>query len=870
MGGHRTPSTSPGSRSFGRLPQLLLASMFVISSVLILPGPLAGPAAATPWTGSEPTPTDLTLYLHNSSLAQPIVGGLEENLLLNTTNDTAPGVATEGGISSSVHYLAVTFYLFPHLAGPLFLNGTPQAVVYASLTGTAKNLGWALDLSSISPNGTTQLLGTFGMTSSLTLVSGAPPVPFLIDQGTPLNTTVPAGDSLEATFYQYCGSCNANSADTYRFYWGDVGGTYYPALLNLSASTYLDVPQTYLATVNGTPVSDLNGSGATLVNVTANVTDPLGNYDFSAFPVDWSVQNLSLGVALSGTLSPVAPAVPPVPGGAYELYRAPFNYSSLRTGTYELCANASDVTYHNAPGNSTGYVGRIASGCSTFSIVSGIKYPVTLTLLDSLGHPLSGASASVFGETRSSNSSGAVLFDLPNGTFFGLSVLWDGVDVAPTPFNFTVSGPTSENVTTEVFYPTFLIADHSGHPLANALVYIVPPNGTHLPLIVTNATGEIPLLQVPGGEYGITVLWHDSVVYSQPADPLVLVSGNGILTLSTDVYDQVFQVVTASGAPLSLARLEIENATSGVIVFFGTTNASGENTSIVPQGAFDVVVYWQSSEVARLQGLVLPATAYPAPYRIAAGVYNVSFLATDSKGLAVGSAEIEISGSSGLLTTLLTDASGNASMPLAAGTYQVVTLWDGVQVSSTTLDVNRTTTVPLSLSIYYLTVTCLSSSGSNLAGVDLEVVSATLQTILTSATTAGEPLTFRLPGGTYEITGSYHGTYGYSAVSQTLTKNVQLSGTATVTLKFTQVNPPFTSTLEFGAIVFLAVLFVIMIVLLALLLRRGRSSGGAKKSTAPETPPKSEPAPSSETAAASAPSGTDQAPQGSASEEVKA
>ena len=65
--GSRRTGTGPRSA----FPSLLLAPTLLGSSLVLLPTALPN-AAATPYPGPEPTPTNLTVFLHNSPLPQPV------------------------------------------------------------------------------------------------------------------------------------------------------------------------------------------------------------------------------------------------------------------------------------------------------------------------------------------------------------------------------------------------------------------------------------------------------------------------------------------------------------------------------------------------------------------------------------------------------------------------------------------------------------------------------------------------------------------------------------------------------------------------------------------------------------------------------
>ena len=897
-------------------------SLLVLSSLVVLPSALPS-AQAAPYGGSEPTPTNLTVFLHNSSTPLPITGGIFASEVLTSTNDSARPWRGGGVLDVGLHFLTAPFYLFPRVAGPLTLNGTPVADVFVNQTGSVTSGSWTMTLYSVDPSGVATPIGTPGVTTYASGYSGSIGLPIRIVYGSPLHLTLPTGWSLEAVFAQGTGT----TSDHYGFWWGDVANTYYPADLNVPASTYLAINQTTVVGPNGAVTGSLNNTVRTPVaSLRANLSDPLGNYDYTNWTVNWTVTNLTGGLFGAGTMSAFGPNVPPAPYGYNETYIVAYNYSWLPSGGYQFCANGTDNTNHNDYLFTGQWFGRAASGCTGFFVGSAPNL-LTLHVLDSAHKVLVGARVVVANLLNFTDATGVTQFHLANGTYTG-TVMWEGIVVANP--SITVVGPTDLTVLTKVYYPTFTIEDQASAPLSNALVYVVHPNGTQYPLMVTGATGTLNFTQIPGGAYGITVIWHGSVVYSQPSQPSVTVSGNASYPVVTQVFYQAFQVITPTGAPLPLASVLVENTTTGLVLAFGITNSSGITTARVPAGTFTVLVYWQTSLVATVAGLGLPAATNP--YVITVSLYQVSFLALDSKGIPVADADIAIHSGGGLITTLVTSSAGTAGIDLPGGTYtfttqwegivvdtrvvtvrapttltlnlsvyyltfqtqdaqglpvptasigwstplgqangsvttgitglstvrlpgaaySVSTSWEGVVVNTTSIALGSTETVVLHLAVYYLTVDTVDKSGSELSGVFLQVLSTSTGAAVASATTTSQATVFRLPVGSYAVVGTYKSTYDLTPVEQTLNQSVSLSASSTVTLKFTEVNPAFTSTNEFYAIAGFVLLGVLLLLLAVLLLRRRKGQEGGKPAPAPSSSTeeaKEEPAtPSSEPA----------------------
>ncbi len=767
---------SAGSRRTGTgrrpaaFPSLLLVAILLGSSLVLLPTAMPN-AAATPYPGPEPTPTNLTVFLHNSTLPQPVTGGIFSSQLLTTTNDTASPWRGGGFLDiagSCVTCVQVPFFLFPRTAGPLTLNGTPSANVFINWTGTSAACTLGLTLSAVSPTGATTTLGSPASTSC-TGTKGGLGLPVRLVYGSPLLTTLPAGWSLEA-FFTLTGSAS-NSG--YGIWWGKVAGAYYPSDIDLPASTYLAINQTYVVGPSGGITGSLNSTVRTPVaQLRANLSDPLGNYDYTNWTINWTVTSAATGgVFGAGTMTPQGPSVPPAYYGYNETYTAAYNYSWVPAGGYTLCVNATDNTAHNDK-LFAGLYGRNAIGCSSFSVGSA---PNLLTLLvqDSRHAPLVHAEVDVAGVHNFTDLTGTTHYRLANGTYTG-SVTWEGIVVASP--SIVVKGPTTLTIVASVFYPVFSIEDQSGQPLSNALVYLVHPNGTTYPLAVTGPSGNLTLDQVPQGSYGVTVIWHDSVVYAQPGQASVDVAANAAYVVLTHVYWQSFQVLEPTGAPISLASVVVENLTTGVVISFGITDASGLSPAHVPYGNFSVLVYWQTSLVAEVNLTLLPSLA--EPYVIDAAIFQVSFLALDAQGNPVGGAAITIVGPGGPVTSLVTSPSGSATTVLPGGSYTFVTRWEGVTVNVSTAVVSSAQSITLHLAIYEVTIGTVDAKSLPVSGATVAWVSSTGYangSLLTNSSGWGIA---RLPATSYDLSMSWEGV----AVG-TSTFNVSKSGTLVLPLE---------------------------------------------------------------------------------------
>ncbi len=562
---------------------------FLIGSTLLLLL-AAGPVAATPWTGPEPTPSNLLFYLHNSSAGVP-VGSVQYLDVVDTVSDSRAPWTNTGAVSLAPHYDSVQFVAAPALTSPLALNGSVNATVYLNQSGSSPTGGTiTVTVNAVAANGAVTLLGT-GPTTPTQGIGPGGSVPTLVFlPGPDLHATVPAGSSLEVNV-----TIAGNTAEHYGIWWGLVGGTYYVSSVSVPSSSYLTVPKVAVLNGAGQPVTVLPTSVAnTTVTVQGVVADPLGAYDFENFTVDFSVVSSTGALVVAArSMSPVPTLAPPgAPNGTYEIS---FNYSALPAGSYRFTVNATDDTNHNLAGQNTlpAYYGRNAFSAASVSV--GLPpVPVGLTVVDDHNISLGGAvvDATTAGTVVTSgrtNGSGGVTFDLASGTQYTFAVDWQGIPVGSFPETVT-NATTLFVLHANVVYPTFDIEAANGQPLPYPLITVIHPNGTAYPLIVGSVSGTFSLAQVPVGTYTLTVIYADSqVVFAQP----VGVDGDGpFVVVAAHVFALSVRATSAGGGGLSNVFLTVVNATTGSTIASGLTSGNGTLTFLVPAGTYTVTGTW--------------------------------------------------------------------------------------------------------------------------------------------------------------------------------------------------------------------------------------------------------------------------------------
>ncbi|MGC8655975.1 MAG: hypothetical protein ACP5TG_05750 [Thermoplasmata archaeon] len=725
---------------------LLIGILLVASSLFVF----YNQANGTPYTGQEPYPTNLTLYMHNS-VKPYYVGSTPALNLLNTVNDTNNSWKNTGKLDTGLHYVSVQFYLYPQLMGNLVLNGSPVLDIYLNQTGSSSGGSISYSLYSLSPNGSSSLIGTSSAFALSNVKYGSTPSLEIIPFGSPISYNVPENYSIEVQIV-----ISGTSSNYYGIWWGLVDGTYYFSSLNLPVSSYLNVGNisTY---VKGSAVSVLPRTGNTTAMVVANISDPLGTYDFANWSVNFKLEN-STTTLISSDMKTMTPLVYT---RSYELYYFEFNYSSLSPGKYIISVNVTDNTYHNLLNQNTGsgYYGRNAFGFS-YIWIGGKPVSVYLQVLDSSNNSVQNATIKIFSsntfiEQNITNISGFSEFELNSNSSYIAIIFFEGVNVGKFTFNVS-SNSSIYTFKTLIFSPTILIEDYSGRSVSNALTYLISPSGYHYPLIVSGANGTVYLREAPIGNYSITVIWHDTVVYSSS----VFISTNSVYKIVSRIYNQEFKILEPDGTPINLAYVLVYNLTSDVIIGFNYTNQSGLTNILIPSGNYSVKVFWKTSDI--LQTIISEPNV---PSIVLVGnLKNITIFTHDYLGTPIGNVVIDIYQNNSLAYTIVSDGRGMANELLSPGNYSLKFTYFGYTAGYYNISVSSNSSINVTLPIYPVSLTTLDSRNSTVSFVQIEVYNSLMNGYESNISSDSNGVAFiALPAGEYYVKAFYLGTEIYAS-----------------------------------------------------------------------------------------------------------
>jgi len=377
-------------------------------------------------------------------------------------------------------------------------------------------------------------------------------------------------------------------------------------------------------------------------------------------------------------------------------------------------------------------------------------------------------------QTSTTNSSKFTLTKVGNGTYT-IKVMYEGskvsgeksypLDNRPAHLNFSI--PCS------VYDYTPILKDKNGVGYSGADIALLCPNGTTRHWI-TGSNGRVTIPKLQNGSYQITSVIYQGHKVNQTAAFLIgsdltdwpiqfnglsvsqavcpdLAHLNSTFTIKVQlVYDYTGAAVP-SGSIVGLLGASELNA---------TTDASGWATFTLSE--------WQP--VGPFTAFGIKDSKYGLTYLMQnksisvawAGDFNVQ--AVDAEGKALNNANLLIyNGTNTYWKTLNTDSTGFIHVKDApCQSYTVDVEWKGVDVGSTTIDLDRAVvSKTVSCSVYYWDIRICDLSGTGIPNIEVKILDPSRAVYGTYKTNqAGYiPQIQQIPGQKYTVTLTYAGAF---------------------------------------------------------------------------------------------------------------
>lgn len=644
------------------------------------------PLASSTDTSAKP----LHFYFHSTS--EPVlIAGSGTHYVMDTTRTFSKPSPFYKPIGQPK--IAINFYLYPELAGPVTLDGEWQVLIWVN--GTAlKPTGWGVRFFERDPEGN----NVWDSTELKPKVVGGPTgFPGYVDVpvngytlSTPLEHTFARGNTIEVQVTVNPGSAVA------IWIWYDSPS--YPSQAILPSLDYARPVAIGTYDANSTEqrvFSVFWDDDQRKVIARVNVTDPFGGYDVY-------MVNISISDPFDRVVLPNRP-MERVLGSSFSYlstYEASWPYpSTAALGNYTINVSVVDLNGWYQYTLRRTFVPYIEYATMTFSM--GLQYPVRIRVLDNHDNPLadadlSASSAGLIAATGRTDLEGWWDVALYTGPYT-ISVFWQGTKVAEAPIEIISAGEFT--IRSAVYYPTFSMLDNTGEPLEGAWVYVTFPNGTITPFpFVTDANGLFSLVQSPAGDYALRVLWRGVTVGESTFD----VNSDGPYTLRNRVYRATLKAIDDEERPVQGAYVAISSSI-GTIFEFDVTDASGEMLARLPSGEYIFRAFWEGVLVHESTNIV----DHDGLYSIPSQIYTLTVNVTDNEGKPLKGVYVVASTPRKVFGFGVTRELGLTTLTLPKGTYQVSTYYNTTywlnsisNYTQVTVPVTSKTLVQVSISNY--------------------------------------------------------------------------------------------------------------------------------------------------------------------------
>lgn len=486
----------------------------------------------------------------------------------------------------------------------------------------------------------------------------------------------------------------------------------------------------YPVTIEKTGYDTLNGL-ITVNNSNADVTFEL---DYFLYDVLFNVYQVNQGTPAEGALvtiqgQPSALPVNSLGQATTKLKNGEYNYTITKRG-YDDLTGSFNVQGQNVNIERT---------------LDLKHYNVVITVLDSDNNePVQGAAVNINSSSYPTNDNGQVTVSLQNGTYpytVTKSGYYDG--------NSSVTVLDSDNssvvnLQARLYNVIMSVRDPEQQPIGNATVTI--NNNTYQ----TQSNGQVSL-QLKNGTYPFTVTATGMEDYS---DDLTVASADIPLfgvSMEYKKYNITFAVATDEGIAVGNANIHINNNDY-------QTSQGGLVTIPLSNGTYPYTVA-KAGYVPTESSVTVSNADKNVAVTVTAMSYDVTFVVKDNMASPnlLQDVEIQISGREDALTT---NASGEATVSLKAGSYTATFAKDGYKGEELSFEVSgEETFIQILKKIWNLSFKVSATEKTVLQGVTINVSGEALVGGSTTLTTKEDGTTdsVQVVNGAYDWNASFTG-----------------------------------------------------------------------------------------------------------------
>ena len=353
----------------------------------------------------------------------------------------------------------------------------------------------------------------------------------------------------------------------------------------------------------------------------------------------------------------------------------------------------------------------------------------------------------------------------------------------------------------------FTVLDSEQNPLTGAEISI-DFNSVVISTNITNSLGLAGAALSPGN-YTLVVTWEGINVYSQ-IQSVNNTSRN--FTIITEVYSPSFVFTSIEGQTLSNTIVEIKNPLNITLPLISTGSNGTLRLNQFPIGKYYFTVYWHSSLVYSNFINVDNNTKTS----IVVNAYSQVFIVTTASGNIVPDSQVTVENyTSGLILGFnTTNSEGSTSILIPYGIYSVQAYWKGILVYDDAFVnlMNNNSSIRIIANIFTIEVKVVSNNGNPLTNAVIKTTSNSNGFQFFTETNANGTATLTLAAGVYNISVYYNGEYDLTPISQTVSKNIDVNSSSTVTLIMSGLYPNFFSTVLFLLIAIITIVALVAVI----------------------------------------------------------
>ncbi len=302
-------------------------------------------------------------------------------------------------------------------------------------------------------------------------------------------------------------------------------------------------------------------------------------------------------------------------------------------------------------------------------------------------------------------------------------------------------------VVVSVFYVDIHVEDTLGEALEGAMIsFINDTTGRSLGVQGTGEDGNVSY-RAPIGDYQLMVVWQEAVVH----ESLERVAADHALNIVAAVYYAFVEVVDTTEDPLSGASVTVTNPVTGRIMGSTTTDSEGKVTYRLPMDNYTFEVVWQET-IVYMEAHVVDNND---PMVLVAQVYYAELHVVDSTGESLESALVTFTNATSgrLMEEHTTDSDGVVTFRLPTGQYEVEVVWQESAVYFAVHPLADNDPWTVVCNVFYAELHVTDSTDVALESALVTFTNATSGRLMGERTTPVSGIvTFRLPGGNYEVT----------------------------------------------------------------------------------------------------------------------